>query len=143
METVTLLNLLSYKERLQNSAGKNILKVPYDTNSHEVLERLIWFYLTERLFYHRSILTYKCLNGLTPEYLSAKFILNTNTYNTRSVNRRDLQIPKCKTTTGQRSFSYLGAKLWNSIDVRTRDCATLDCFKNRLKVDILAQRAQF
>ena len=56
-------------QRLQNRAGKIIQKLPFDTPTHEVLSNLKWFYVTERVFYHRCILAYKCLNQLAPKYL--------------------------------------------------------------------------
>ena len=36
-------------------------------------------------------------------------------YATRSKDRGQLYLPKCKTTHGQFSISFMGAKLWNCI----------------------------
>ena len=45
-------------QRLQNRAAKIILQVPNDTSKHVVLNDLKWFYLTERIFYHRCVFMY-------------------------------------------------------------------------------------
>ena len=125
---------------LQNRAGKIILEVPYDTRTQKVLTDLNWFYMTERLFYHRCILMFKCLNGLAPAYLSDVFSFNSHAYNTRSATRRNLRLPKCKSMTGQKAFHYLGAKLWNTLSIDTRNCTTIGAFKSKLKSEILFHR---
>ena len=61
---------------------------------------------------------YKCINKLVPDYLFEKFTLRSqiHTRNTRQHNQ--LNIPRCRLTTGQQSFTYRGAKLWNNLSVR-------------------------
>ena len=41
----------------------------------------------------------------------------------------DLKIPFLKTTSGQRAFSYRGAKLWNSLERATKLAPSLKAFK--------------
>ena len=43
-------------------------------------------------------------------------------------------IPPC---TGQRTFHYRGAKLWNDLDNNTKQMPSLKNFKNKLKKDML------
>ena len=128
---------------LQNRAGKVILQVPYDTCTHQVLSKLKWFYFSERVFYHRCVFMYKCLNGLSPPYLTRMFSSPSHGHNTRSASRNDLVIPKCKTVTGQRTFAFHGVKVWNGLGTSTRNAKSLDVFKTKLKLDILSNRGLF
>ena len=130
-------------QRLQNRAGKIILQVPYDTSTHEVLNKLKWFYLTERIYYHRCVFMYKCLNRLCPPYLTSLFSSASHGRNTRSATRRDLLTPKCRTLTGQRAFAFQGVKVWNGLTMATRNSTSIHTFKNKLKHDILANRSPF
>jgi retron-type reverse transcriptase len=130
-------------QRLQNRAAKIILQVPFDTCTHYVLSQLKWFYLTERLFYHRCVFMFKCFNEVSPAYLARTFSVNTHNHNTRSSRRRDLQIPKFKTSSGQRSLAYQGVKDWNSLSIATRSSSTLQTFKSRLKCEILSKRGSY
>lgn len=130
-------------QRLQNRAAKIILQVPFDTGTHVVLSKLKWFYLAERLFFHRCVFLYKCFNGASPAYLARSFSVSNHGHNTRSSYRRDLQIPKCKTACGQRTLAYQGVKDWNSLSITTRTSNTLETFKSRLKLEILAKRGSY
>ena len=53
--------------------------------------------------------------------------------NTR--NNEDLDIPKCRTCTGQRTFKYGGTKLWNQLDKETKLMTNLNSFKTKLKTN--------
>ena len=130
-------------QRLQNRAAKLILQVPFDTNTHEVLSKLKWFYLTERLFYHRCIFMFNCFNFTSPDYLKRTFSVADHGHNTRSNSRRDLQIPRCRSGCGQKTFAYQGVKAWNSLTIATRSATTLNAFKNKLKLEILSKRGLY
>ena len=58
---------------------------------------------------------FKTLQNKNPDYLNSLFVLNETPYDMR--NNMSLTQPKRKTSTyGLRSFSYIGAKLWNDLD---------------------------
>ena len=64
----------------------------------------------------RHVLTevYKSVNGLGPSYMTNMFVQKIIKYDTR--NALCLKIPRCNTVKyGLNSFSYQGAKLWNSL----------------------------
>ena len=44
----------------------------------------------------------------------------------------DLKIPLLKTISGQKSFSYRGAKLWNSLERDNKLAPSLKTFKEQL-----------
>ena len=49
----------------------------------------------------------------------------------------DLDIPKFRTCSGQRTFKYRGAKLWNELDKETKLLINLTMFKIKLKTNLM------
>ncbi len=66
---------------------------------------------------------------------SNKEIRQVQDSNTR--NNEDLDIPKCRTCTGQRTFKYGGTKLWNQLDKETKLMTNLNSFKTKLKTELM------
>ena len=48
---------------------------------------------------------------------------------TRGVSNSLMNIPKCKTVTGQKGFSVRGPKIWNSVPLEFQSIASYDVFK--------------
>ena len=86
----------------------------------------------DRLYLNDAIMMYKCINKLAPDYLADKFVQRSHIHNRNTRSRNQLDIPRCRISTGQRSFVYRGTQLWNSLsyDVRTAKCPKV--FKRRL-----------
>ena len=59
--------------KLQKRAARIILKVDYLTPSGEMFSKLQWLSFPKRIKYHTSLMVYKTLNGLAPEYLQNLF----------------------------------------------------------------------
>ena len=68
-----------------------------------------------------------------PTYLSNNFSKNSlrRTVKLRS-SETDLRIPLYKTSNGQKSFSYRGVHLWNSLEPEVKQAPSLYAFKHRL-----------
>ena len=79
------------------------------------------------------MLTYKSLNSLAPDYLRI-LLLKCSDARERVLRSsgNDLKIPLLKTTDGQKAFSYQGAKLWDSLEMETKQAASLKTFKDQL-----------
>ena len=75
---------------------------------------------------------YKCLNEGAPAYLSQKFKKRSQIHSRTTRNRNDLEFNKCRLATGQRCFSFRGAKAWNELPKSIRDAASLNDFKRNL-----------
>jgi hypothetical protein len=58
------------------------------------LREIRWLPVEEHLKYRETLITYKCMNGIAPPYLSKLFI----------------------TVSGQRTFYYRAVNLWNDLD---------------------------
>ena len=84
----------------------------------------------------------KSLNELVPEYVRNLFTRcsDSNGRVLRSTDT-DLKLPLLKTSAAQKSFSYRGARLWNSLSRETNVAPSLSAFKRLSKVDINTLKA--
>ncbi len=121
---------LNKLQRLHNRGGKLILRVGKDTATTDVQAQLRWIPLAKRVIYHTNILTYKCLTGLAPEYLSRYFKYVDHPYQTRYREQHMLYVPKPKTELMKRAFRYNGAINWNLIPITCKNAETLNSFKS-------------
>ena len=118
-------------QKLQNRAARVITKSSYDASSSILLEKLHWDNLSLRRKKHKSILMYKTINKLTPEYLQNLFSFRSTNYNLRNAEMK-LNLPKPRTEYLKRSFCYSGARLWNTLPHSARTANSLRHFKNEI-----------
>ena len=90
-----------------------------------LVKDLGWQDISARKRYLTSILMYKCINRLAPNYLCDKLHYYVAKYdcNTRNSYGACLYLPKTKN-----SFVYNGFRLWNDIPHVIRDIPTLNTF---------------
>ena len=73
---------------------------------------------------------YKCLNSLSPDYLSILFeyLSLHHGVNTRDAANKDLKVPRSRTAAGEQCFGTRGSITWNSLpqDIKVRP--SLDSF---------------
>ena len=102
---------------------------PFDGSPLPVIRALGWSTVREIIDLESARIVYKSLNGDAPSYMSDMFT-KVNVSTTRSLRNSDydLRVPFLKTTTGQRCFSYRGAKLWNGLSKKTKNTPTLKKF---------------
>ena len=100
---------------VQNFAARVVLGLKKFDHISQAIKSLNWLPVNDRIYLNDAVMMYKCTNKLVPDYLIEKFTLRSQTH-TRNTRQRDqLNIPRCRLTTGQRSFTYRGAKLWNNL----------------------------
>ena len=116
---------------LQNFACKIVTGTRKYDHVSPLLRQLNWKPVQQCLDQRALVMTYKCVKNLAPEYLCKKFQKRPRDRVTR--NKDLLQIPRFKTTTGQRTFSYRAVKLWNNLDKDIKDSKSLNSFKKALK----------
>ena len=106
----------------------------YDADANRLIRQLDWKDLNTQFQIQKSIMVYKSLNGLVPEYLSSKFVKRNETrYSLRdSVNK--LFVPFPRTNFMKNSFTYSGAVLWNSLPCHVREAESLSQFKRLVNV---------
>ena len=121
---------------LQKYAGKIILDIknPREINSTELFKKLNWLPFSDRITFLRATLMLKCFNNAAPSYLSDKFHKVRDLHNiyTRQATADSLSLPKFKLAKAQNSFSFKGAKLWNSLTISIKSSTSLSSFKRNL-----------
>ena len=127
-------NLSQKLQKLQNRAARVITFSNYDRSTNELLRMVNWVKLDRQRLVDKSIMMYKIVNKMVPDYLSLHFVFrsDTLTYNLRGSDF-SLAIPQPRTNYCKRSLLYSGAVLWNSLPLDIRQSLSLDVFKYKLK----------
>ena len=130
---------LTKVQAVQNFACRIISnKRKYD-HVTPILKDLRWLPVRQQLYYHNAIMAFKCMTGCAPESLCSRFIQRSSIAKRTTRNSQMLQIPLCRTATGQRSFYYRTVKLWNSLDPALKLKSTLRDFKLSLKKILISK----
>ena len=71
--------------------------------------------------------------NLTPEYIKSFFLPNDLVHDKPLRNsEKDFRLPRMETASGQRSFSFRGAQVWNSLDNDLEGETSLGSLKKKL-----------
>ena len=123
-------NTSSKLQKLQNRAARILTYSNYDTNANNLIKKLGWIKLYSQRTIHKAVMFYKSLNGLTPDYVSSKFVdrSSISNFSLRGTETK-LAIPQPHTNYMKNSFSNSGAVLWNSLPVELRQADSLSAFR--------------
>ncbi len=123
---------------LQNTAARIITGTPRRSHITPILIQLHWLPIPKRIEFKILLLTFKCLIGKGPCYLSELLVKYQPRRTLRSCNEPIcLVIPKhIKQGMGERTFSFAAPRLWNRLPATLRTCTDLDDFKGRLKTHL-------
>jgi len=86
-----------------------------------------------------AVLVYKALNGLSPRYRAddCQLITTTGRRRLRSFNVATCDVPRTRTTLGDRSFTAAGPHLWKNLPLHLRDFElSLSEFRRLLKTHL-------
>ena len=125
---------LNQLQKLQNRATRIMTNSSYDAPSKPLLQKLEWKTIVELIADETKMMGFKSLNDFGPQYMLNMFTKNSQ-LNERTLRNTttDLRLPLRKSTAGQKSFSYRGAKLWNSLSTECKETRSLRVFKSLLK----------
>ena len=131
---------------------------PADVNKHSlvtgtrrcdhitpVLRQLHWLPVRQRIEFKMAVLVYKALNDLSPQYLADDCQLTTSTgrRRLRSSNVATCDVPRTRTSLGDRSFTAAGPRLWNNLPLHLRDFElSLLEFRRLLKTHLFSWRSR-
>ena len=121
-------------QKLQNRAARVIMNFGNDISGPEAIKALGWETLETRRAKSKAKTMYKVLNNLAPSSLAELFEQKRNItqYDLRG-SSTSLQLPQPKTEKLKKSFSYDGARVWNSLPADVRNSDTLTIFKNGIR----------
>ena len=119
---------------VQNFAGKIVLGLKKFDHISQGLKSLGWLSIEDKLRLNTAVMVHKCLQHRVPIYLKDKFVYRSQVHNRqlRSVDNNELNLPHCRLSTGQRSFAFRGAKVWNSLPLDLKLTSSLRTFKKNV-----------
>jgi len=102
-----------------------------------LLRDLHWLRVPQRVEYKLSVIVYRCLHNLAPEYLcdelrrvadiSSRQILRSSSTSALIVQ------PTRLSTVGDRAFPTAASRIWNTLPLHVTSAPSLKTFKKRLK----------
>ena len=95
-------------QSVQNFASRIVLGLRKYDHISEGSKSLKWLSVSDKLFLYDSIMVHKYMNGRAPGYLMNKFTRRSEVHDRNTQNNKDLNLPRCRLKTGQRSFAYRG-----------------------------------
>ena len=127
--------ILQKLQKIQNRAARIVINSSFDKASLPLISQLGWLNIREMIDFETATMVYKLLHGLAPPYMQDMFYkLSDCRKRVLRSTETDLEIPRCKTSDGQRSFSYRRVTVWNQLspEITTASSHAIS-FKNRLK----------
>ncbi|XP_062400145.1 uncharacterized protein LOC134089717 [Sardina pilchardus] len=126
--------LLHRLQLIQNSAARIITCSKSTSHITPSLMQLHWLPVAFRINFKVLLLAYKSLNNSAPTYLTDLLEVYTPARPLRSSSAGLLRVPDVNLCTlGERAFSYIAPKLWNSLSDYIRHSDSITVFKSRLK----------
>ena len=128
--------LLDRLQTLQNRAARVIANVSYEAADHSsLLCDYGWLNVRNLIILDLGVFMYKTQKGLAPDVFYDLYhsVTELHSYNTRSANKGNLQIPLTNLRAGVNAISVCGARIWNNIPDNIKQAQSLDVFKRELK----------
>ncbi len=124
--------------KLQKRAARIILHADFLTPSQDMFKSLGWMTIADRHRYNKAVITFKAINGLTPQYITdlLKPISEQSSRALRSTSAGNLLVPRSRTKLYDGSFGHSAAQLWNALPSTIRTSETVTLFKSRAKTYI-------
>ena len=128
----------SYLCRYARARAHTHIQATKSDHIHPILETLHWLPVTHRIQYKISTICFNSISGTAPQYLSDLLQPCTPARQLRSASdTRTFVTPSVNTKTfGERSFSYAGPSVWNSLPQTLRHSDSTSSFKDALKTHL-------
>ena len=120
--------LIKQLQSLQNRACRIIKGLKKREVVDQHLFDLHWLKIQERIEFKVLLLTFKCIHGLAPQYLS-----NLVEYSQTSCRNPQLATPSCSPS---KAFSSAAPKLWNNLPSDIKQTVNIEVFKSKLKAHL-------
>ena len=126
--------LIGKLQRIQNHAARIVSRTARHEHITPVLKELHWLPVCYRIEYKILLLTFKCVHGTAPLYLSQLIKPYQPSRSLRSADQFLIQKGKPRTKTyGDRAFQNCAPLLWNTLPLSIRSHETVDSFKSAIK----------
>ena len=119
-------------QRVQNSAARMIFNLRKHDPVSNHLKTLRWLSVPNRAKYRVACLSFRCLSGSAPSYLSSLLTSYSPSRDLRSGGKNLLVVkPYRLAQYGKRAFSRAAPLIWNSLSDSVRQAPTLSTFRSR------------
>ena len=127
---------------VQNFAARIVSATRKFDHITPVLKELCWLPVKTQLYYRDAALSFKCMTGRVPDYLSVQFVKREKVSGRQTRGSQMLHIPLFKSTSGQKTFYYRAVSLWNRLDGSFKHTQSVANFKCKLRSRLLERFMQ-
>ena len=118
----------------QNSALRAVCNADYGCSTAKLLSDVGVDSVNVSIKKASCKLVYKGLNNMGPKALNDMFSYHIPTRDLRSINAQLSEVPRCKTQFGTKNLAVRGAGYWNVLPYHIKVIATLEIFKQNIKL---------
>ena len=121
--------------KLQKRIAKIVLGKHIKYHNENIFKELNWLSHYDRCKYHASVLVYKTIYKMFPQYMSDLLsISNNKMHSLRSINNKDIVLPHhVRTNYMKDTFLFYSMNIWNKIPPSIRSSVNLKLFKQKYK----------
>ena len=101
--------------------------------SEEDFKTISWLPVDHRVQQSLNVTVFKYVNNAFPYYMKEVFEYSSQGRISSRNNYARLKVPFRKTTTGQKSLSYIGPSVWNKLPSSVKRNINLNTFKHDVK----------
>ena len=94
-------------QKVQNAAARLVTKSKRSASITQILKRLHWLPVQERINYKILLITYRALKGLAPDYICNLLTVSTSRPGLRSSSMTKLFCRRTRRTWGDRAYIYV------------------------------------
>ena len=125
-------------QKAQNSAARVLTKTSKRAHISPILRELHWLPVQQRITFKVLVFVFKLLHDTdAPQYLATLLTHHIPTRSLRSsLSYKPLVVPRTATKAGDRAFSTMAPKLWNSLPDDIRISTSVEVFKHKLKTHL-------
>jgi len=120
-------------QRIQNSATRIVTNTRRYDHITPILQKLHWLPVRQRIHFQISLITYKSINDMAPEYLCELVSIRNSSRKLRSSSQ--ILLSRLKSY-GDCVFSVAAFTLWNRLPVDIRKASSLENFKSVLNTPV-------
>ena len=123
---------ISKLQLIQNFACRIILGIKKFDHVSAARKSLVWLSVRQKFQLNTVIMIHKCRTKQAPPYLCDLFHDRFKVSGRNTGNMSQLNLPKCRLSTGQRSFVFRGAKEYNLLPGNIRSTNDILSFKRKV-----------
>ena len=129
-------NTLHRLQSVQNAAARLLTGTKISSHISPILHNLHWLPIHSRIQYKIILLTFKALHGLSPTYIQNLIRPRSARPGLRSSGSM-LYVPLTRLSSyGDRAFSNISPRLWNSLPQHLKDTHDISRFQHALKTHL-------